>query len=817
MRDVASSFSLVLLTLISVNILSFSIGFGKVEASSDHQSCFWVNKRSISLPEETAISQYDIQETSYGLFIATNDGKIYRTTDDGRSWDLVFSYPFPAECYIFFKTSQDWLIARWSTTYSGTNMAVSKDGNGTNWQYGDTLLGGFHHCITQHPNGTLYNGLRGHFILRSDNGLNWMQWANATQVIVDLGATPHSPGEDFHAHALAYDCDCNVLYFAGGDTVSGASWAGAGKVIIYYDGTSWHPMEPNRGAGVGCVKTKEGVIFGMDHQARDLPKLWYGNSTYLYFARAMSSKPNGYIGQLDIVNEVVYVATRTFADSKPFGVYASPDYGRNWITLVEETGDNTNIIDYLISDGQESSLLVCRRVGEESAKLWRMYAPSQKEFLHEIKKDDVSTTSTAYTFEKDTGNGTDYVDLSTVSVTDAKIRLTGVSYKNPLSNPSFEDGESGWILSGDGTHGTVTHQKKYGDYSLNVNKSGSGTRFMMWQDWFDVKNNERYLVSLWVRTNVTAGGYLIYIRYLQKNTTGQTTRYQHYVHSSPYEETWECRSSIITTNELPKVCQLFVRFEIFAKTGVNIAWYVDGLMVEHINRARPDKQHDPYNPSELFEGTLNTTDVSMEIAGTTVEYSGELSNGTETIETSLPNLRTGIVPISYIQVSGSGIVKITIEAAIEFTLTNVVLREKAGQVYIGRRYNDSITVPTTISSMICISDGRSNITIGSVSDDKMTLTISAWNSLTTSTKVYCGNKGTPKAVYGADMWGYVSSTKICTITVTHSSEESVTLDWSTPVGGIIVPVDRLALMAPYIAQAIAVIALIAGTAYVRKQ
>ncbi len=98
----------------------------------------------------------------------------------------------------------------------------------------------------------------------------------------------------------------------------------------------------------------------------------------------------------------------------------------------------------------------------------------------------------------------------------------------------------------------------------------------------------------------------------------------------------------------------------------------------------------------------------------------------------------------------------------------------------------------------------------------MTFAIFAYSGKTTTTKVYCGDKGRPRTVSGADVWSYDSSTKICTITVTHSSEESITLDWSTPVGGISVPVDKLALLAPYIALAIAVIAIIVGTIYVRK-
>ena len=65
-------------------------------------------------------------------------------------------------------------------------------------------------------------------------------------------------------------------------------------------------------------------------------------------------------------------------------------------------------------------------------------------------------------------------------------------------------------------------------------------------------------------------------------------------------------------------------------------------------------------------------------------------------------------------------------------------------------------------------------------DDKLTFTVSAPSGGTSTTKVYCGSKGKPTSVTGADSWSYDSDTKICTVSVTHSSSQTVTLDWSIP-------------------------------------
>lgn len=758
-----------------------------VQACPDSELHFWANKETIPLPDGVTISTYDLRETSYGLFVTSEDGKIYRTRDDGQTWDIVYTWGSSVGSQIVFKTQNEWIIVRWLSVMAGTNFVVSKDEKGESWQLGNGTIYGFRDCMLQLPNGTIYT--TGRTIKKSNDAINWATWKNISQVIVDLGG---DPGPNFHSHALAYDPLRCTFYFAGGDDVSGTSWAGNGKVILYTtdDGNSWNGLDPNRGAGVGRVATKEGIIWGLDYANVDLHKTWYGNSTNLYLTRSRSPNLNKYIGQLELVNEVVYVATRTIADNRPYGLYASPDYGRSWLTILEETGDGSSWISYGIRKGEDdNSLLVWRSHSGGSQQLWRMFAPSQGEVLHEIKRRHISVSGNTYTFEKDVGNDSlsdlDYVDLSRYSVKDAKIKLTGVSYMNHFSNPSFEDGENDWAFTGDGTHGTVTSQKKYGSYSLSVNKTESEGTFTIYQSWFDVANNDYYLASFWVRANVSAGGYLVNLQCNQKNNTGQTSGYNNIALSSPSSANkWERRSGLIKTNKLNNVYQIQIRIQLKVKTATSIGWHLDGFVVEHVNRARSDKQHSPANPSNFFEGTENTTDVSLTIGGEAITYTGELADGTETSETSLPNLaKTGIATISSIQVSGSGAVKITIIATIEFQVANVVLREKSGDVYIGRRYNDTMAIPTAISSIICISDGKSNITEASLSGDLLSLTISAWSGQQTSTKVYCGDQGEPRTVSGADSWSYDGSTKICTIALTHSSSstKTVTLEWGKPI------------------------------------
>ena len=62
-------------------------------------------------------------------------------------------------------------------------------------------------------------------------------------------------------------------------------------------------------------------------------------------------------------------------------------------------------------------------------------------------------------------------------------------------------------------------------------------------------------------------------------------------------------------------------------------------------------------------------------------------------------------------------------------------------------------------------------------NSKLTLTIDAPSGTTSTTKVYCGNKGKPSSVSGAGSWSYDNSTKILTIIVAHSSHAQIVISW----------------------------------------
>jgi len=72
-----------------------------------------------------------------------------------------------------------------------------------------------------------------------------------------------------------------------------------------------------------------------------------------------------------------------------------------------------------------------------------------------------------------------------------------------------------------------------------------------------------------------------------------------------------------------------------------------------------------------------------------------------------------------------------------------------------------------------------NLTEWTYSDDILTIGLTANTGVTSTTKVYCGDKGQPVEVSGALSWSYDNTIKILTIMVDHSDPETVEIRWPT--------------------------------------
>jgi len=77
---------------------------------------------------------------------------------------------------------------------------------------------------------------------------------------------------------------------------------------------------------------------------------------------------------------------------------------------------------------------------------------------------------------------------------------------------------------------------------------------------------------------------------------------------------------------------------------------------------------------------------------------------------------------------------------------------------------------------------NANMTITNfLTNEKLAFAVTALSDTTSTTKVYCSDKGKPISVSGATSWNYDLATRICTIAVDHSSSQQVVLDWRAKI------------------------------------
>jgi len=83
------------------------------------------------------------------------------------------------------------------------------------------------------------------------------------------------------------------------------------------------------------------------------------------------------------------------------------------------------------------------------------------------------------------------------------------------------------------------------------------------------------------------------------------------------------------------------------------------------------------------------------------------------------------------------------------------------------------------------------ITKKTLSEYSFTFISSAPSGTTSTTKVYCGDKGRPQDVEGASSWSYDDGTNIITINVVHSSSKKVIIHWAAISSSLVELKSRL--------------------------
>ena len=82
-----------------------------------------------------------------------------------------------------------------------------------------------------------------------------------------------------------------------------------------------------------------------------------------------------------------------------------------------------------------------------------------------------------------------------------------------------------------------------------------------------------------------------------------------------------------------------------------------------------------------------------------------------------------------------------------------------------------------------VTSASHRVTAMNFADNHLTFTVTASSGTTSTTKVYCGAKGEPIAIYPANgtlTWSYDASTTILTLNVTHTSPTRILVYWKFP-------------------------------------
>ena len=341
--------------------LSHSINM--LSSNSPHQEDFSIplSYRSlwdtaIELQPPAGDKPYCVAETSDGLFLGT-DKEVYRSINGGN-WELVLNAGSGQGAMGIHTTSNNWLIVNF---YQGPlGFYVSKDG-GNSWTHVTSphivpLLYDF----TELDNGTLLMGnweSIGGIIYSSNDGINWKPVFDATVWLIANGYTVAD-----HAHSVSYDSYRDRIYATFGDYITGPNVSG-GKVTLYSDdgGITWNIIDAH-GGPISVAHTENATYFGPDWAYHDI---WFvdkdDNVKELDVLRTTSS--DNVVYYLLYRNGVLYVSPHACNSGMTSGIYVSPDEGKTFGTLVEDTilGEFTVVKDenvYKMFTGIDNTFII---------------------------------------------------------------------------------------------------------------------------------------------------------------------------------------------------------------------------------------------------------------------------------------------------------------------------------------------------------------------------------------------------------------------------------------------------------------------------
>lgn len=677
-------------------------------------------------------------DSANNIFVmVAND--VWKSSDSGLTWTKVLDGDTPTTMnYLLFIDSNDNIYVMIKKTtfnlYRSTN-------HGLNWTAIHTSVPILWH-MCEDSLGNLY--------VNTYSGTNKTLWFSTNEGV--SFTVWHTDNDITHWHGIGVAPN-NWVYALAGDS--------ANAKVVRYNGTTWETVASGASAQfVGVWFDNTYVYFGNDG----------GTTTHVirmpitgnWAQREDVLNPNKFMNTGGTVNDVWdgerYYDIMLFTTVRG-QVWGSWD-GERWVKVWQANTEPNRII-------QISSRRPIYFGNERTGKLYRV--DIQKEDLIQLfyqkynSKKGLVTNSENYVLEQRISNGTNYLDLTNVALSNVQASIKGLTQTNEVldvtktPNAGFEWGNAtGWtVITGGGSYSITTADKANGTYSikfitLKTDYDHSRIQEPTGITYPTITKGDTLIASAYVKGNITSSQRCC-LNWL--NATSGTNLLTVYFDLTT---SWQRVTAFYSLSRTQSRTPTPIRIEFYSRVLASETYesYWDSVLYEkrQLDLLYPDSANNDEvsysnclpNPKPFHTADILTTNPSILINGQTVSYSGTLTNGTASTPQSLTGILTGAVKVDA-NIQGSGQAILCLTGTRIFNTANVILKGYTDGWYYGRYYG----TPTYPTEPYALTNLQANITSLSTTTNTLTLTIDSPSGTTSNTKVYVGDKGQPKTVTGA--------------------------------------------------------------------
>ena len=757
----------------------------------------YIDEITSTLPDGVTDPQVLDVDSTGRVYLGTVAHGCFYSDDLGVTWTRITAFQDTARTWETFIDSNDYVYMQvnnltgfnlyrsidrgvtWTDTCSNLTVApiaqawhIDADSSGNiyfSWYTGNEEA--------EHKNVTVWRS--------TDNGVSFSLWYNLSDTQID-GNTIW--GRHTHSVRVAPN---DYVYLMIGDADVGIHGHDHYNQIRRYNGTGWEILCYSNDEAVNEMRWCDAFflgdyIYGMPDLGNYIYRMRYDEPNATFWSsreKLLSTQgmPDVEIFDTTTFDNFVLCATE---DAHLLGTWD----GIHYVKIHESSGG-------YISRLQTLGQFPFYWIDYDNAKVYRLNRLTKEDLINlyyeqfNSYRGSVSNAATYITEHRlSTANGTSYVDLTDVALTNVQASIKGLSKTNHFvgANAGFEWGNTtGYTFIVGGADISVTSESgKYhdGSYGLEVVKEdGEGGTIVRPTTDPTVNVGDYILWSVWYKANDTATNGL---QFQLLNMSGGANEISEY--ASP-TTSWQQYTKVkVFDNTATWTARPQVKFN--AIGGKDVEYYIDSVLVwlPEASFAMDWSSDDlavfmQTCEYAFFDSDVNTINATLTVNGETVSHSGTLTNGTESNTTSLSGILTGALEVgANIQGSGQAILKLN--GTRVFYGDSIILKGRTQNVYYGRYYGMlSLTINTT--DLLALTNLQANIASLSFDGSKLTLFVHSPSGTTSTSKVYCGDKGEPPAVYATNgilSWSYNASTKMLTLNVVHEGPANILVDWRIP-------------------------------------